>query len=340
MSLTESSDSESPTVAPSKEEVYQALLRSLWRRKGFGIVFVQCSPGEAIQLIQRMRQGLPQKKIEVLQLTQPTDNLYDLIANFPDCHDLNILLIQGIEKSLEPYIKPGYGGDGNYYILDVVPPILSHLNQRREKFRDDFSHLCFVFVLPFYAVKYLIRRAPDFFDWSAGVFELTTKSEHLESKSDKFLQLDNLDVVFNSLEEINQGIDFYQQQLAKSRETKDYEGEVDALIGLGSAYESLKEYEKAIAFYEQSLAIERKIDNRQGEAISLGYLSSAYDSLGEYEKAITFYEQSLAIEREIGNRQGEAISLGNLGSAYYSLGEYEKAIAFHEQSLAIFREIG
>ncbi len=299
MSLTKSSDSESPTIAPSKEEVYQALLRSLRRRKGFGIVFVQCSPGETVQLIQRMRQGLPQKKIEVLQLTQPTENLYDLIANFPDCHDLNILLIQGIEKSLEPYIKPGYGGDGNYYILDVVPPILSHLNQRREKFRDDFSKICFVFVLPFYAVKYLIRRAPDFFDWSAGVFVLTTESEHLESKSDKFLQLDNLGVVFNSLEEINQGIDFYQRQLAKSRETKDYQGEVDALIGLGSAYYYLGEYKKTIAFHEKSLAISREIGYRQGEATSLGNLGSAYDSLGEYEKAIAFHEQSLAIKREI-----------------------------------------
>ena len=158
----------------SPEGVYRALLRCLKRTRGFGIVFVQCSPAEGNELIGRVQEDLSEKNIAVLKLTEPIDNLYEIVANRGDRDDLNILFIQGLEKSLEPYIKPGYGGDGDYYNLDTVPPILSHLNQRREIFRDRLSNICFVFILPTFAIKYIIRRAPDFFDWGSGVFQFST----------------------------------------------------------------------------------------------------------------------------------------------------------------------
>jgi len=162
----------------SPEGVYRALLRCLTRTKGFGIVFVQCSPAVGTQLIYRVQEDLSDKKIAILELTEPIDNLYDIVANRDDRNALNILFIKGLDKSLEPYIKPGYGGDGDYYNLDTVPPILSHLNQRREIFRDRLSNICFVFILPTFAIKYIIRRAPDFFDWNSGVFELSTDSSN------------------------------------------------------------------------------------------------------------------------------------------------------------------
>lgn len=93
MSFTKSSEN----ITPTRKEVYQALLRSLKRRKGFGIVFVQCSTAETASIIQRIQQDLPQKKFGVLSLpppinkrdifsnkTPPVDNLYDIVANFPE----------------------------------------------------------------------------------------------------------------------------------------------------------------------------------------------------------------------------------------------------------------
>jgi Tetratricopeptide repeat len=170
--MSESSATQKLDTSP--EGVYRALLRCLKRTKGFGIVFVQSSPAEGTKLIDRVQKDLSEKKIVVLELTEPIDNLYDIVANRDDRNDLNILFIEGLEKSLEPYIKPGYGGDGDYYNLDTVPPILSHLNQRREIFRDRLSNICFVFILPTFAIKYIIRRAPDFFDWGSGVFQFST----------------------------------------------------------------------------------------------------------------------------------------------------------------------
>jgi hypothetical protein len=147
-------------------------VRSLTWRKGFGLVFIRCSPRESQRLISQLREDIPKKTMEVLLLDKPIENLYEVIYNLPNRDETNILFIKGIENSLKEYIKPGYGGQGHYYKLDTVPPILNHLNLQRERFRDNFN-ICFVFIVRLFGLKYFIHRAPDFYDWRSGVFQLT-----------------------------------------------------------------------------------------------------------------------------------------------------------------------
>jgi hypothetical protein len=158
------------------EETYQVFTNTLQLCSGFGIVFLQCSPGETNRLIRRVRRDLPEKNIEVLDLVEPIDNLYRLVEGRADQDSLNILFVRGLEKSLEADIKPGYKGLGDYYNLNTIPPILNHLNQQWENFRDHFGNICFVFVLPKFAIRYFVRRAPDFYDWNFGVFEISDLS--------------------------------------------------------------------------------------------------------------------------------------------------------------------
>ena len=166
---------------------YQALVRSLKYSQGFGLLFVSCSPATAERLITQVKKDLSAESIaerqangfsanqklllEVLRLEEPISNLYNIVAALPHVNEIDVLFIQGIEKSLTEYIKPGYQGEGDYYNLDTIPRILGHLNLQRERFRDDFN-ICFVFLVPPYALKYFIRRAPDFFDWGSGVVEM------------------------------------------------------------------------------------------------------------------------------------------------------------------------
>ncbi|MDJ0572935.1 MAG: hypothetical protein QNJ53_28395 [Pleurocapsa sp. MO_192.B19] len=156
-------------VSNPKEE-YQSLVRSLMWTDKFGLLFVRCSPARGDQLIRSIREDIPQKEIDILRLKNSIDNLYDLVDNLPNRDKLNILFITGIEKSFNEYIKPGRGGEGNFYKEDSVPRILGHLNLQRERFRDNFN-ICFVFLLRLYGLKYFIRRAPDFFDWRSGIFD-------------------------------------------------------------------------------------------------------------------------------------------------------------------------
>jgi len=91
-----------------------------------------------------------------------------------------------LEYSFVPYIKPGYGGQGDYYKLDNLPPILGHLNLQRERFRNDFD-ICFVFLLPFFGIKYFIQRAPDFFDWRLGLFRVPGKKDLIELEASRLI---------------------------------------------------------------------------------------------------------------------------------------------------------
>jgi hypothetical protein len=61
------------------------------------------------QLIARVKDDLPQKTIEVLQLDQPIDNLYEIVEQLPNREQINILFIQGLEHSFYEYEQVKFG---------------------------------------------------------------------------------------------------------------------------------------------------------------------------------------------------------------------------------------
>lgn len=126
------------------QDDYQAFIRGLRRREGFGLFFVECSPAEGEKLIEKVKNDIPQKTIKVLRLTEPTENLYAIVNDLPNRDNINILFISGLEHSLYNYelrkLTQGWSSREKYtYSWKGVPPILSHLNQQRERFRDDFK---------------------------------------------------------------------------------------------------------------------------------------------------------------------------------------------------------
>jgi CHAT domain-containing protein/tetratricopeptide (TPR) repeat protein len=149
-----------------------------------------------------------------------------------------------------------------------------------------------------------------------------------------------LGIVYGSLGQYQQAIDYHQQYLTIAQEIGDRWGERNALGGLSNAYYSLGQYQQAIKHHQQYLTIAQEIGDRQGEGTTLGNLGNAYNHLGQYQQAIDYSQQHLTIAREIGDRRGEGNALGNLGNAYYSLDQYQQAIDYHQQALTISREIG
>ncbi|NES22158.1 MAG: tetratricopeptide repeat protein [Symploca sp. SIO3E6] len=316
MSLAESD----ATVKPSPEEVYQALLRALLLRKGFGLVFVQCSPAKANRLIDDVKRDLPQKVISVLTFTEPIDNLYDIVDNLSGKNKLNILFIQGLEKSLEPYIKPGYGGEGNYYNLDTVPRILSHLNQQRENFRDRFGNICFVFILPLFGIKYFIRRAPDFFDWSSGPFEIPTDQELLEREFTQIEQEVGAQKYADlTQEERNHRILQIQEWLEEPFQTP--EQKLELFLQQGNLFLASDDFESALSSYNQALVIEPTNN------LALSGQGSGLRFLNRYEEAVESYDKILEIQPD--NYQ----ALAERGFTLIELERYEEAIFSYDKLL-------
>ncbi|MGD1714057.1 hypothetical protein [Dapis sp. BLCC M172] len=179
------------------EEEYEALVETIRFTEGFSLLFVECSPQQKTEIIKKIRLDIPQQKIEVLSLDKTVFNFYNRVKELPLLAEIDILFVTGLEYSLSLYEEEmkERGWDSNEIISISrrgVPPVLVNLNQQRERFRDDFD-ICFVFLLPRFAMDYLIKRAPDFFDWRSGLFRFPRDRESLQQEYSKVFakELDN-----------------------------------------------------------------------------------------------------------------------------------------------------
>ncbi len=304
----------------TNDEVYRVFVNTLDLLSGFSILFLQCSPSEANLLIPKIYQKFPKKNIGVLELEEPIHNLYSIVKSRSDCEALNVLFVLGLEDSLKDDIKPGYKGLGDYYNLNTVPPILSHLNQQRENFRDHFPNICFVFVLPKFAIRYFVRRAPDFYDWNSGLFIITDKNtleqfRPIRDWSDKISDKSSNSQVFIQT--------WYQKIWEKiSKLWSDDFKVAQKFVAEGISLLGEEKYEEAINLFNKA------VDVRPYLYEAWYYRGNALYSLGRYEEAIASYEH-VAIKSYLYE------AWYYRGNALYILGRYKEAIASYEQSVAI-----
>ncbi|ACC81918.1 tetratricopeptide repeat protein [Nostoc punctiforme] len=310
-------------LPPEPEEAYQDLLRALRRKSGFGLFFVQCTPVEADNLIIKLPQEIPQKKIAVLRFVEAIDNLYQPVAESVKDKQVDILLIKGLEYSLYKYEKRSFGEitEGQFSNLISVPHILNHLNQQRERFRDDFP-ISFVFLLRSFSINYFIHRAPDFFDWRSGVFELPTAPEVVEQESTRLLLEGDYEeyLKLSSEQKIEKVIEIQDLLTEKDQPESRKAG---LLVEQGNLLDAAKEYEAAITSYNQALKFQPdyyQAWNNQGKALR---------NLGRYEEALASFEQALKFQPD------DYIVLNNKGIELWNLRRYEEALASYNEAVQI-----
>jgi tetratricopeptide (TPR) repeat protein len=352
-------DEDLPPATP--EEEYQSLVRTLRRTDGFRLLFVECSPAEGERLMTQVKSDFPQKKIEVLKLDRSAYNFYNIIENLPKRDEINILFVTGLEYSLFEYEQEkrelGWNSEEIYsYSWRGVPPVLINLNQQRERFRDNFD-ICFVFILPRFAVDYLIQRAPDFFDWRSSLFKLSMDRETLQAESmqacserwkiEEYLALtpqerkEELMRIQTLIDEDGQTPEqkaklFFEQallylsanQYAKAIASYDKALEIkpdyhEAWNNRGIALRKLGRLEEAIASYDKALEIKPDKDEAW---YNRGY---ALDDLGRLEEAIASYDKALEIKPDLHE------AWYNRGNALDDLGRLEEAIASYDKALEI-----
>jgi tetratricopeptide (TPR) repeat protein len=320
-----------PDIHPDAETSYKALRRAIQRGVGFSLLFVRCTPVKGIEIVERIQADLPQKRIEVLSLDANTENLYHLVENLTEEKNIekqsfDVLFIRGLEESLFQYEdreqlgilgrSKGTGYGGNW---ESVPRILGHLNLSRERFRDNFK-LCFVFLLPDFALNYFIRRAPDFFDWRSNVYEFPTEKELVSQES------------YRLADGSYQG---YCEQLPEHRIAKlakikayleegtDFEERSSLWFEKGLIHAAANEHQEEINSYDKALQIKpgfHQAWNSRGIAL--------FD-LGRNEEAIASYDKALQIKPD------DHKAWYNRGNALFNLGRYEEAIASYDEALQI-----
>ena len=318
-------DEDLPPAEP--EEEYRDLVRTLKRTKGFSLLFVECSPAQGERWIARVKTDIPQQKIEVLRLKESVYDFYNLIEELPNRDRINVLFVQGLEYSLYEYEQEkkelGWESKDIYsYSWRGVPPVLINLNQQRERFRDNFK-ICFVFLLPKFAIDYFIQRAPDFFDWRSGLLKLSMDKELLQLESMQACsERGNLeDYLALTPQERKRELVRIQSLIDENGQTPEQQAELFLEQGLLHGY--AEESAKALASFDKALEFKPDDDvawyNR-------GY---ALGNLGRLEEAITSYDKALEFQpdyHEAWNNRGMA--LGNLGRGEEAIASYDKALEF------------
>jgi tetratricopeptide (TPR) repeat protein len=343
----------------TEEEVYASLLRALQRKQGFGLFFVQCTPAQGQDVMARLREDLGEKRLATVQVERETTTLYEEIEGLWEREPFDVLFVQGLEQALYGYEDTkrlmGWTNEEVYsYSWRGVPPILNHLNQRRDKLRNHFP-ACFVFLVPVFVVDYFLQRAADFLDWRSGLFILPRDPESLAKNIEEILAEGNYDeyVLMPSIER--------RQLILELKNLYFHSAEIDIrtslLWKLGQLFHAEREYANAIVSFNQLIEInpnyirgwigrghilrdlgriqEAIADYDQAVKINPDFAESYHDrglarrALGDYQGAITDYDQAVKLDPNF------ARAYGNRGNTRRALGDYQGAIVDYDHVLKI-----
>lgn len=343
------------------EAEYQALLRSLRRQAGFGIIFVRCSPDQGRKLIEQVTQDLPQQRCGVISLTEPLldGDFFSRAQQFLTEHPADVVFVEGLEHSLLDYeeTKRQSGwtpAESRSYSWKGVPPILRNLNQQRDRFRNELPAQ-FVFLVSPFTVKYLRRRSPDFFDWQSGVFDFKDPQEALVEQAKEYFLEDSEKVREMSPSERVRQVIRIRELLDEPTLSSDESFRLLYNLGIiqdvnGSPQDARLSREKALEisiltgqnfFYkgniladtgrheEATTSYDKVLEIKPNYHQAWNNRGIALANLGRHEEAITSYDKALEIKPD----KNEAWY--NRGNSLANLGRYEEAIASYDKAVEI-----
>jgi tetratricopeptide (TPR) repeat protein len=328
-------------VEANDGEEYTSLVRAVRRtHQRFKLLFVSCSPSQGEKIRGDLMADVPTKKYELMDIKESIDNLYEAINNIPNLAELDVLFIRGLEYSIFAYEDQEFGdiskrSQGEVYggSWAGVPPVLAKLNMQRELFRDRFSHVCFVFLLPHFAVDYFIRRAPDFYDWKSGIYRFKTDKIDLQKQVTKILNFSDYQKYTRmTVKEKSVQITEIRAYLDETKEDLDLRYKL--LNELGLVYAASDRYSAALDAFDHSLKINPNEDAtwyNQGKALV---------ELGRYEEAITSYDRSLKIKPDEEAWYNRGLVLFELGRYRESITSYDRAIKIEPDATLIWYSRG
>jgi len=321
---TDSFDWDDELPPETEEEVYRALLRALRRKQGFGLFFVQCTPAQGKKIVANLRRDLAQQRIEEMHLEGEVLTLYDRLTALWKDQPFDVLIVEGLQHSLYAYEDTkrfsGWSSSEIYnYSWKGVPQILNHLNQQRERLRDEFPAR-FVFLVPPFVVDYFIQRAADFLDWRSGLFRFPRDPQDILKEADFLVSERDLDQYYAlaSQERVS-------KILALKTTLKALESLENQELSLGHL-ETASPYEISFIQSSQAVAVSPILNYQLNVTCELGHLFAAEE---DYENAIISYDKALTLQSEF------HIAWYGRGLALNYLGRYEEAIASYDKAIEI-----
>jgi tetratricopeptide (TPR) repeat protein len=321
-----------------EQDDFAPLVRALRRAQGFALYFVECNvPAYRRTVAGVVREHLERPVVDVdlagvdRSRERPSiDHVLD--QQLEDAPDEAVAFVWALE-----WLLPTSEVD-----QDIRKQTLKEVNWRREAYaRLDRPVVVW---LPEYAVRYLARNAPDFFDWNSGLYVFETPASErpdlLDTSLDALEEKGSADDL--STEEKRRREAYLKSLLAEYDGDSDFDRDAraDILLRLVELHRERASYDPARSCAQKALDISRTIEDRKAESRARHEMAMIAAEQGDYEEARRAFERVLEIDQQIGNRPGEATTRHQLATIALEQGYYEEARSEFEETLRTRQEIG
>jgi len=314
-----------------EDEELRTLSRSLAYAEGFKLFFIGCNqPHYAKKLMDRMQEQNSQLRLHNMQLPAAVPHLLDALVGEIGDRTIDVLVVYGIEFSL-PRAE-----------IAEKSPFVANLNAARNSFPLVIT--CpLILVLPEFALRAIMRGAPDFFSVRSGVYFFQQHKFGENQARDLSLRDDLLSTNIFSMEERQERILQLEERLrefyALESTARDRRIEYRLLNRLGELYLQGYQWEKAENYFQQRLSLARNDNDPADEAEALRHISLVYYGQRQWRKAEECLMQSLSINKNYGDEFSESRIYHLLGMVSQQQRNFDAAHNWYRHALAITEKL-
>ncbi|MCP2727793.1 tetratricopeptide repeat protein [Limnofasciculus baicalensis] len=181
--------------------------------------------------------------------------------------------------------------------------------------------------------------------------------QEIDDKLGKGKTLHQIGLIYNSRNEYQQALDYYQRALVIQREVNPAGARI-TLYRIGKIYDKQGEYQEALNYYQQAAKIPQQqsdgteestgCNNHAWQGIILEGIGRVYQRWEDYQESFDYYQQSLAIQQELINCPDKEIppSYARGATLFYNTGlvakelrKYQEALDYFQKGLAIYQKL-
>lgn len=174
-----------------------------------------------------------------------------------------------------------------------------------------------------------------------GLDALKVQKE-LGTSKDITFTLDRIGVIYRSLKDYDEALNYYSQSLAIRESLPEIKAEDIAYSNMviGDIYLKKEAFEKAIKYFEVARGLYEKVSDKEGMAFCYAKLGDVESANGHKEAAYTFQKNSLDLYLSINHKGGIGSSYLNFVRYYLDKGNFTKAEEYANKLLQIAQSSG
>lgn len=173
--------------------------------------------------------------------------------------------------------------------------------------------------------------------YSRQVLKISLENGDIEKE---LKSLNNIAIVHGVQSDYKSAMQYFLQELAKSKAVKFYSNTAQCLINIGTIYANLYNYEDAIIRYENVLDEYGSLLDNNTEIIVYNNLGNIYYKTDRFKQAESFFEKALNLAEQCNYREMVAQSLAQLSRTRTAQKDFDSALVHADKAHKLIQTLG